>query len=217
MRDPLCAQHNFIAWIMSHFYKFLFDNRKEFEGWDNTFIIFIPSELRIILTDEVKIDKKCWLFSHIHWWSLWTVHLLNFKYLQKPVQRGSVQVLGKEMVKSFFWFISNPAIWSDWKFRPANVFCKTEKSSFGFWTLNTHGSKGNFQKLLTCVNHVYFKHRTVVFRSKKNFNFPFQKNWISFFPHAEFILFSFQKSSIMEERSTKKQILLKQKRNCSKL
>ena len=121
------------------------------------------------------------------------------------------------MVKSFFWFISNPAIWSDWKFRPANVFCKTEKSSFGFWTLNTHGSKGNFQKLLTCVNHVYFKHRTVVFRSKKNFNFPFQKIEFLFSPHAEFILFCFQKPSIMEERSTKKTDIVETKKNLLKI
>ena len=55
------------------------------------------------------------------------MNFLNFKYLQKPVEPGSVQVLDKEMVKLIFWFISNPAIWSDKKCRPANVFYKTEK------------------------------------------------------------------------------------------
>ena len=172
--------------------KLIWLQRKDWSIWQ-CFQYLHPIRIRNYF-DEVKIDKKCWLFSQIHWWSLWTVHLLNFKYLQKPVEHGSVQVLGKEMVKSFFWFISNPAIWSDWKFRPANVFCKTEKSSFGFWTLNTHGSKGNFQKLLTCVNHVSFKHRTVVFRSKKNFNLSVPKNWISvfFFPMQNSFSFAFK-------------------------
>ena len=75
---------------------------------------------------------------------------------------------------------------------------------------------GNLQKGLTSDNHVYFKTNMMLSRSKKNFNFPFKKIEFLFFPHAEFLFFCCQKQSIREERSTKKQMYMKQKRNPSK-
>ena len=50
------------------------------------------------------------------------------------------------------------------------------QNSFGFWTLyNTHESKENLQKGLMRTNSVYLTSRMMLFSSKKNFIFPFQK------------------------------------------
>ena len=51
---------------------------------------------------------------------------------------------------------------------------------------------------------------------RKISSFPSKKLNFFFFPHAEFLLFCCQKQSIIEERSTKKQMYMKQKRNPSK-
>ena len=91
------------------------------------------------------------------------------------------------MVKYFFWFISNPAILSDQRCKPANAFYRKQKmfqSSFGFRRLYIPDeSKRNLQKGLTCTISVYSTSRMVLFRSKRNFKFPFQKIEV-FFPHS---------------------------------
>ena len=53
---------------------------------------------------------------------------------------------------------------------------KMFQNSYGFWTLyNTHESKENLQKGLMRINSVYLTSRMMLFSSKKNFIFPFQK------------------------------------------
>ena len=101
---------------------------------------------------------------------------------------------------------------------PQTLFTGNKKmfqSSFGFRRLYIPDeSKRNLQKGLTCTKSVYSTSRMVLFRSKRNFKFPFQKIEV-FFPTA-FVLFCCQKWSIWVERNAKQQMLLKEKRNRSK-
>ena len=72
--------------MVSNFYKNFCDKSNGTEVCDNVFSICILSELTIILAHEVKNFKKCWCFSQIHWWSLLILNLLNFEYLDNPVE-----------------------------------------------------------------------------------------------------------------------------------
>ena len=148
-------------------------------------------------------------------YELWTSLILNI--FINPLNLDPVRVLGNEMVKSIFWLNSNPEVWSDYRCKPANVFYRNEKNLSKFvWFLDTHGRKETFKKYLQAP--ILFTLQTIWCYSgqRKISTFPSKK--IEFlFPPCRVLCLLLPKPTIIEERSTKKQILLKQKRNCSKL
>ena len=78
---------------------------------------------------------------------------------------------------------------------------KISQSSFGFGHSNTPWKQETFKKDLQVTTTFTLRLFDVILVEEK-FQFSLQKNWISFFPHTEFLLFCCQKQSI-RERSTK--------------
>ena len=131
---------------MVNFYKNLCDKLNGTEVCDNVFNICILSELTTILADKVKNVKKSCCFSHIHWWSLLILNLLNFDYLDKPVQK---------MINFKYWTIRWWSIffdsfrtrkyWGTGNANPQMLFTgmkKLAQNSLEFWSLyNTFESK----------------------------------------------------------------------------
>ena len=83
------------------------------------------------------------------------------------------------MVKYFFGSFQTRQYWVTKDANPQTLFTGNKKmfqSSFGFRRLYIPDeSKRNLQKGLTCTKSVYSTSRMVLFRSKRNFKFPFQK------------------------------------------
>ena len=119
------------------------------------------------------------------------------------------------MVKSFCWFISNMALWSDWRCKPANVFYRNEKSLSKFvWfldTKNTHASKKTFRKdsrvpiLLTLQVLLGYLGQT------KILVFPSIKFEFLFSHHAEFFCFWFRNGLLVNKGVLKSRYCWKKK------